>query len=109
LTERGAEVREVTAYRTVIPEGSRHLAESAIAEGIDVATFTSSSTVVNLYKLLDGDLTGLSEATVACIGPVTAATAGEMGLHVDIVAEDHTIDGLIAALVKKLSREAIRR
>ena len=109
LEARGAHVRQVTAYRTVTPEGSRHLAESAISEGIDIATFTSSSTVLNLSTLLDGDLSGLSEATVACIGPVTAATAGELGLHVDIVAADHTIEGLITALEEKLSREAIQK
>ena len=109
LAERGALVRRVTAYRTVMPEDSRHLAESAIAEGIDIATFTSSSTVLNLSKLLGGDLSGLSDATVACIGPVTAATAGEVGLHVDIVAQEHTIDGLVTALEDELSREAIRR
>ena len=109
LEERGAHVRKVTTYRTVTPEGSRHLAESAISEGIDIATFTSSSTVLNLSTLLDGDLSGLSEATVACIGPVTAATAGELGLHVDIVAADHTIEGLITALEEKLSREAIQK
>jgi len=109
LAERGARVRRVTAYRTVMPEESRHLAESAISEGIDIATFTSSSTVLNLSKLLGGDLSGLSDATVACIGPVTAATAGEVGLHVDIVAQEHTIDGLVTALEDELSREAIRR
>ena len=109
LAERGAHVRQVSAYRTVMPEESRHLAKSAISEGIAIAMFTSSSTVLNLSKLLDGDLSGLSGATVACIGPVTAATAGELGLHVDIVAQDHTIVGLITALEDKLSEEAIQR
>ena len=113
LSERGAHVYRVAAYRTVMPEESRRLAESAISEGVDIATFTSSSTVLNLSRLLDGDLSGLSDATVACIGPVTTATAGELGLHVDIVAQDHTIVGLVSALVTalgdKLSQEAIQR
>ena len=38
--------------------------------------------------------------TVACIGPVTAATAREHGLTVDVEAPVHTIDGLVAALVE---------
>ena len=109
LAERGAQVRRVTAYRTVMPEESRHLAQSAISEGIDIATFTSSSTVLSLSRLLDGDLGGLSDATVACIGPVTAATAGELGLHVDIVAREHTIDGLITALEEEMSQEAVQK
>ena len=86
------------------PKASRRLAESAIEDGIDVATFTSSSTVLNLAKLLDGDIRGLAEATVACIGPVTAQTASDLGIHVDIVASEHTIDGLVSALEERLSR-----
>jgi uroporphyrinogen-III synthase len=38
--------------------------------------------------------------TVACIGPITAATARERGLAVDVEAEPHTIDGFVAALVR---------
>jgi uroporphyrinogen-III synthase len=41
---------------------------------------------------------------VACIGPVTAATAEEHGLKVDVVAEEHTVEGLIAALRLRLGR-----
>jgi uroporphyrinogen III methyltransferase/synthase len=109
LASRGARVRQVTAYRTVTPEASRQLAQSAIAEGIDIATFTSSSTVLNLSKLLGGDLSGLSDATVACIGPATAATARDLGLHVDIVASEHTIVGLVGALEEEFSQEAIQK
>ncbi|HAL47473.1 MAG: uroporphyrinogen-III C-methyltransferase [SAR202 cluster bacterium] len=98
LESQGAAVRGVTAYRTVLPEGSRDLAKTAIADGIDIATFTSSSTVRNLLDLLDGDTGKLSGATIACIGPITETTAKEAGLEVDVSAEEHTIDGLISAL-----------
>jgi uroporphyrinogen III methyltransferase/synthase len=37
-------------------------------------------------------------ALVACIGPVTAATAREAGLHVGVEAERHTVEGLVDAL-----------
>jgi len=36
---------------------------------------------------------------VACIGPVTAATARERGLAVDIEAAEHNVAGLVDALV----------
>ena len=98
LSAAGANVREVIAYRTVLPEGSEDLAVDAIAQGIDVAAFTSSSTVKNLARLLGGNLGGLNDAMIACIGPITAATAGELGLSVDIVASEHTIDGLVNAM-----------
>ncbi|MCH8311062.1 MAG: uroporphyrinogen-III synthase [Chloroflexi bacterium] len=103
LSAAGANITEVVAYRTAIPESSESLAEDAIAQGIDVAVFTSSSTVENLAKLLNGNLGGLDDAVIACIGPITAATAGELGLSVDIVASEHTIDGLVNAMVDKFS------
>jgi uroporphyrinogen III methyltransferase/synthase len=43
---------------------------------------------------------------VACIGPVTAATAREHGLTVDIVADRHTIDGLVDALCSAFAARA---
>ena len=96
----GATVTEATAYRTVIPEGSRERAIKAIRDGADAATFTSSSTVRNLLRVLDGGPEHLSGIKVACIGPTTASTAGRLGLKVDIVANTPTIGGLTAALVE---------
>jgi uroporphyrinogen III methyltransferase/synthase len=68
-----------------------------------VATFTSSSTVRNLASMVrDAGLEfpdALAQAKVACIGPITAATARELGLQVDLVAGEYTIDGLVDALL----------
>ncbi len=86
----------VEAYRTeALPatDAQRELASEA-----DAITFTSSSTV---ERYLD---TGLPvPAVVACIGPVTAATAADRGLSVSVVARTHTIEGLVQALVDHLS------
>ena len=41
---------------------------------------------------------------MACIGPVTAAAAEAEGLTVTVTATDHTLDGLVAALVRVLGR-----
>jgi len=43
---------------------------------------------------------------VACIGPITADTARAAGLTVDVVAAEHTIDGLVAALLEVLGPAA---
>ena len=94
----GAVVEEVTAYRTATPASARADATEVLRSGIDVATFTSSSTVTNLVGLLDGGADVLSGVLIACIGPVTAETAGRMGLDVDIVAREHTVPGLVEAL-----------
>ena len=100
LRAQGADVKQVTAYRTVIPEESRDRAAEAIRGGIDVATFTSSSTVSNLLKLLDDGAGSLAGTKVACIGPKTASTASRLGLKVDIVAMSPTIAGLVQALLE---------
>ena len=58
-------------------------------------TFTSSSTVTNLLAAAGPEAV---PPVVAAIGPVTAATAREHGLTVDVEADVHTIDGLVDAL-----------
>ncbi|MEE8443508.1 MAG: uroporphyrinogen-III C-methyltransferase [Dehalococcoidia bacterium] len=99
LLELGASVDQVTAYRTVVPEDSRGKAQGLLADGkIDVVTFASSSTVRNLVTLLDGETELLQRPVIACIGPVTAATARELGLRVDVQASEYTIPGLVEAL-----------
>ena len=103
----GAEVERVTAYRTTTPSNAAQRARDAFTEGIDIVTFTSSSTVRNLLALLeqDGGPGGdaLAGSLIACIGPVTSRTARELGLRVDMEAEDHTVDGLADALIAHFS------
>ena len=94
----GARVHVVVAYRTVPSEEAPEVLESALTEGVDVATFTSSSTVTNLVTMLGGKLDSLGGAKIACIGPVTSQTARAAGLDVDIEAREHTVAGLVEAL-----------
>ena len=105
LVSFGATVDTVVAYRTVEPEGSVERATRVLEEGIDIASFTSSSTVRNLVKLLDGDINLLDDVAIGCIGPITASTARELGLKVDIVARVHTIEGLLDALEEYFTEE----
>jgi uroporphyrinogen III methyltransferase/synthase len=100
LRAQGARVTEVAAYRTVPAAARRDRLLTALeAREIDLVTLTSSSTVRNLVEGLNGRRDLLSDVVVGCIGPVTAATARELGLRVDVEAGEHTIDGLIAAIV----------
>jgi len=104
LAQAGAEVDVVTAYETVLEgTGTEDMKQMLSAGEIDIITFTSSSTVKNFAQLLDGmDLSSLAgSVTVACIGPVTADTARELGLSVDLVADDYTIPGLVQALISQ--------
>jgi uroporphyrinogen III methyltransferase/synthase len=106
LRQGGAEVVEVTAYRTVRPAEDAAELRDLMAQ-VTVATFTSSSTVRNLDAMArDAGLDlaqALAQATVACIGPITAGTARELGLPVHLVAEEYTIAGLVRALVQHLA------
>ncbi len=92
LRDRGWHVDVVEAYRTV--QGTPSLDDLARAAAADIVTFTSSSTVRNFLAVCD-----TVTPVVACIGPITAATAREHGLIVDVEADVHTIDGLLDALV----------
>jgi uroporphyrinogen III methyltransferase / synthase len=103
LRERGAIVDEVMAYRTVMTDSSHPLAQHIRAllehDGIDIITFTSSSTVRGLVAALNhkSEIINL-KSKIACIGPITAKTAQELGLRVDVIAEEYTIQGLVNAL-----------
>jgi len=104
LRATGARVDDVRAYRTVRGKPPS-AAFDALRAGVDVVTFTSSSTVRNFVSLTEG--LDFGDPLIACIGPVTAATAHELGLHVDLVAGTYTIDGLLESLANKLQiREA---
>jgi uroporphyrinogen III methyltransferase / synthase len=100
LRERGAEVDVVSLYETVREEPSDKAVESA--QAADYVTFTSSSTVTNLIAAL-GDRFPQG-ARVVSIGPVTSDTARAAGLTVDVEAQRHDIDGLIAALLKDAAK-----
>jgi uroporphyrinogen III methyltransferase/synthase len=99
LAERGYTVEVLPVYRTVPAVPDPVLVERVRAGAVDALTFTSSSTVTNLLDLLGG----LPDPQPLCvtIGPVTSATAVERGLRVDAEAEQHTIDGLLQALVTR--------
>jgi uroporphyrinogen III methyltransferase/synthase len=68
------------------------------AGNIDAITFASSSSVRNLKTLLGEDFARLKDRVVACIGPVTAKTARDEGLDVNIEPTTHTIPALVEAL-----------
>ncbi|WP_449240274.1 uroporphyrinogen-III C-methyltransferase [Desulfoscipio gibsoniae] len=102
LSRLDARVDEVTAYRTVLGNGNAEVIRNMLAEdAIDLITFTSSSTVRNFITLLGTVSPGqlVKNAKVACIGPITAATARELGLPVHIEADTYTINGLLQAIL----------
>ncbi len=108
LSVAGARCDVVEVYRTVPPaSGGERLAALLREGGLDVVTFTSSSTVRNVLALLpEGETQDLMGASVvACIGPITADTAREAGLRPTIVAQTHTVAGLAEAILEYFQKE----
>jgi uroporphyrinogen III methyltransferase/synthase len=107
LSQRGYEVDVLPVYRTVAARPDPAVVERVRRGEVDALTFTSSSTVTNLCDLL-GDVPE-PQPLVASIGPVTSRTAKERGLRVDVEATEHTVDGLVDALLSAIGNEGRRR
>ena len=104
LRQMGALVTEVSAYHTAVPEDAAAVASETLSGTIDAVTFTSSSTVRNLVSLLGGPAL-INESKVVSIGPVTSATASELGVRVDREAAEHTVRGVADAVLEVLGDE----
>lgn len=102
LRERGWEIDDVTAYRTVRaappPAETREMIKTG---GFDAVCFTSSSTVRNLVGIAGKPH---ARTLVACIGPKTAETAVEFGLRVDVQPETAQMGPLVEALAEHAAR-----
>ena len=99
----GAAVDVVAAYRTEPGAPAPDVLEAVRAGRIDAVTFTSPSTVRYFLQLAGPDARRvLDDGLVACIGPVTAATARDAGLRVGAVASTYTLAGLVDALRRAL-------
>jgi len=102
LVQLGASVDEVPAYQTVlVAEADTDAVEALLSGNVDAVTFTSSSTVRGFVQALGGDRLAALPASLqyVAIGPVTAKTAADEGLAIAAEAEEHTIPGLVKALM----------
>ena len=100
LRQRGAEVDVVQAYQNVIPHDAPGRVQEVFQDPLpDWITFASSSAVDHLVALLDLDT--LKEIKIASIGPATSATIEKHGLSARVEALQHTIPGLIEAMMTR--------
>ena len=106
LAKLGAKVDVVEAYRNVVPENAAAKAREIFGETKkpDWITFTSSSTVKNFVAIAGRE--ALAGVRIASIGPVTSATARELGLTVDVEAKQFTLDGVIGAILSQSGTES---
>lgn len=97
LRKRGAHVDVAPVYRTAAPDASA-LRRAIADKKPDWITFTSSSTVRHFVEMAGAE--ALRNVGIASIGPVTSATIREYGVEPSIEADPHTMDGLIAAILR---------
>ncbi|MDG2303066.1 MAG: uroporphyrinogen-III C-methyltransferase [Candidatus Binatia bacterium] len=110
LRARGAVVDEIGTYESVPPTGGAARLKNVLAGSPpDCLTFTSSSTVTSFLMLVDAhDGPGrlaISGARIACIGPITAQTARDAGLQVEIVSDPYTVPALTNAILTAFAKE----
>jgi uroporphyrinogen III methyltransferase/synthase len=110
LRSKDIQVDDLIVYRTIMEEQNPAEVRSLLEAGqLDCLTFTSSSTVRNCITQLGETylctwLAKLPQTKVACIGPVTAATAAAYGIRVDIQADTFTLEGLVKKIVELLNQ-----
>jgi uroporphyrinogen III methyltransferase / synthase len=99
LRAAGAEVTEVIAYRNVPSSSAAPEALELVRRGdVDVIAFFSASAFHHLAERVGH--AALGRATIAAVGPVTAAAIRETGLTVEIEARQATSASFVAALTE---------
>ncbi len=106
LRKAGAEVDDITAYRTVRApwgqEGQPDIYKMLLEGDVDIVTFTSASSVRHFVTNVGEDQAAdlLAQVAVASIGPVTAEAAQQLGVATRIMPNaPYTIASLVDAIV----------
>ena len=89
-----------------MPKAAPELLRKALKQGIDAATFTSSSSVTHLAAAARaaGIAFPLAGVRAISIGPITSQTLREAGWEPVAEADPHDISGLIAAVRRALGK-----
>ncbi len=103
LIAKGAYVDEVPVYTIKSCTINRNELLDVLKD-VDIITFTSSSTVHHFIGNLN-DKIYLDGKIIASIGPITSSEIRKYGLSVHVEAEEHTINGLIRALIGYFNKE----
>lgn len=101
LTQHGALVQTVTAYRTIRGTGGDPIPQLLAHSKVDALIFTSGSTVQHfLGRLVDegGSRSDLANLAIACIGESTAQAARDVDLTVAVIPQNSTLPELVRSL-----------
>ncbi|HWX20893.1 MAG TPA: uroporphyrinogen-III C-methyltransferase [Candidatus Binatia bacterium] len=98
----GAIVDDIACYKTVPEtEDPGGVAAKLLESGADWLTFTSGSTVEHFHARFELPtwLKRFPETKIASIGPETSKTLAVLGVQPTVEAKQHTIDGLVGAVL----------
>jgi uroporphyrinogen III methyltransferase/synthase len=104
LTEAGAEVTGIVAYRTLPPEPDPEhdpdVYRMLLDRKIDAVTFTSAASIRNFSATYGAEQAAdlLQQTVVAVCGPVTAEAAARLGIPVTLMPKEYTVGALVQAL-----------
>jgi uroporphyrinogen III methyltransferase/synthase len=104
----GAHVDELALYRTEpAPFDAAALAAELSARRLDALAFASPSAARHFAAGLGAEgIAAARAAAIAAIGPVTAEALRAVGLAPDLVADEPSADGLVAALERHFAGRA---
>ena len=106
LKSLGAAVKEVVAYKTVLPDDSAlSQTRAALQQKVDAILFFSPSAVHHLQDILGSEkvLELSGRAIFAAIGPVTAKALRAAGVERILLAGDTTVASIVIALQRHFS------
>ena len=107
LREMGSRVEEIHVYQSQLPNDKGLAAEFAKnleAGKVDAIIFTSSLGVKNFIQMLKYAMSEeklkplIARTVVVAIGPTTAKTLTEAAIRVDVMPQEHTLNGAFNAL-----------
>ncbi len=98
LRSSGAEIDDPIVYKTGKPDGTNlaPLKEMLLHGEIDAVTFFSPSSVKNFVELISAEI--LRTVAIAVIGEVTAKAAEELGMNVDVISKDPSVESMVKSL-----------
>jgi uroporphyrinogen-III synthase len=108
LRENNIYVNELDVYENIIEDSSKdQLYQAILHQEIDVVTFTSSSTVDNFVKLLEGTnwRDHIGKIIFASIGPITSKTMIKHDLPVHVEPKEYTIQGMLNSVMENLKED----
>ncbi len=98
--KRGAKVTTIPVYRNTLKKYEGIRFKELFSSGIDYITFTSASCVRSFFENAKRAKWGVKNEKLICIGPSTTKELNKHELNADAIAQPHTVEGMITAIIE---------